>query len=338
MKTPGQVASSPGPTMKAIVQDGYGAPERLELNDVAKPLVEDDSVLVRVRAASVNALDWHSLRMPPLFRLLFRTGLRRPKRPIPGMDVAGEVEAVGANVTQFKPGDQVIGNRASAFAEYVRGKERSFVLKPARITFEQAAAVPVAGLTALQGLRDKGGVREGHRVLVNGAGGGVGTFAVQIAKALGAEVTAVTSARSVEMVRSLGADRVLDRAREDFTRGPERYDVIFDVSADRSFSDYRRVLTADGTLVLAGAPHVGFVRILFRILRAQLLSRWAKPQKLIFYVSQSSKDDLVVLTEMIEAGSLTPVVDRTFPLSEAAAAVRYISERRARGKVVLTVQ
>lgn len=324
------------PTMKAIVQDGYGPPEKLELRDIPKPEIEDDGVLVRVRAASVNALDWHSLRLPPLFRLMFRTGLRRPKRPIPGMDVAGRVEAVGASVTRFKAGDEVIGHRAGSFAEYVRGKEHHFVHKPARVTFEQAAAVPVAGLTALQGLRDHGQVRPGQHVLINGAGGGVGTFSVQIAKALGAEVTAVTGTRTLELVRSLGADRVIDRAREDFTRSGQRYDVIFDVSADRSFSDYRRALTVGGTLVMAGAPYGGFSKILVRMLRRRMLSGSAKPQKLVSFIAKHSNDDLRVLTELIETGKLRPVVDRTYPLKDAAAAIRHLAERRAQGKVVIT--
>jgi NADPH:quinone reductase-like Zn-dependent oxidoreductase len=231
----------------------------------------------------------------------------------------------------------VIGHRSGSFAEYLRGKEHHFVMKPTRLTFEQAAAVPVAGLTALQGLRDKGQVRPGQTVLVNGAGGGVGTFAVQIAKALGAHVTAVTGTRSVDMVRSIGADRVIDRTREDFTRGGQRYDVIFDVSADRSFADYRRALATGGTLVMAGAPHGGFAKILLRILRARLLSRSVQPQKLVSYIAQHSKEDLVVLTGLIEAGKLTPVIDRTYPLTETPAAIRHIAERRARGKVVITV-
>lgn len=324
-----------GPTMKAIVQHGYGSPDRLRLKDVPKPEVEPDSVLVRVRAASVNALDWHTLRMPPLFRLMFKTGLRQPKRAIPGMDVSGVVEAVGANVTKFKAGDEVIGHRAGSFAQYVRGKEGNFVPKPARISFEQAAAVPVAGLTALQGLRDHGQVRPGQRVLVNGAGGGVGSFAVQIAKALGARVTAVTGARSTELVGSLGADRVIDRSREDFTRTGDRYDVILDVSADRSFSDYRRALAGEGTLVMAGAPHGGFTKILIRMLRRRLLADKARPQKLVSYMAKHSNDDLRALADLIAAGKLTPVVDRVFPLADAASAVRYLAERRTQGKVVI---
>lgn len=323
------------PTMKAIVQNGYGSTEKLTLKDVPRPQVDADTLLVRVRAASVNALDWHSLRMPPLFRVMFKTGLRQPKRAIPGMDVAGVVEAVGANVTTFKPGDEVIGHRAGAFAQYVRGKDGSFVHKPARITFEQAAALPVAGLTALQGLRDHGQVRPGHKVLINGAGGGVGSFAVQIAKALGAHVTAVTGARSIELVRSLGADRVIDRSREDFTKKGDRYDVILDVSADRSFSDYRRALTAEGTLVMAGAPHGGFTKIIFRMLRRRLLSDRVKPQRLASFMAKHSSDDLRALADLVSAGKLTPVVDRVFPLADAGAAVRYLAERRAQGKIVL---
>lgn len=324
------------PTMKAMVQSGYGI-DKLELKDVPKPDLTDDTIVVRVRAASVNALDWHTLRMPPLFRLMFKSGVRKPKRSVPGMDMAGVVEAVGSKVTGFKPGDEVIGHKAHSMAEYVRGKEASFVPKPARISFEQAAALPVAGLTALQGLRDQGGVTAGTKVLINGAGGGVGSLAVQIAKALGADVTAVTGARTVEMVRALGADRVIDRAREDFARDGHRYDVILDVSADRSISDCRRALASDGTLVLAGAAPGGFVKIIGRMARARLAARRASPQKLVGYLAQHNKQDLLTLAQMAEAGKLTPVVDRTFPLKDAAAAIRYLGERRAQGKVVVTV-
>jgi NADPH:quinone reductase-like Zn-dependent oxidoreductase len=298
-------------------------------------VVGDDGVLVRVRAASVNALDWHWVRGLPYFMRLM-AGLRKPKRSVPGVDLAGHVEAVGRSVTQFKPGDEVIGNRNGAFAEYVRGRERNFVPKPARITFEQAAAVPAAGLTALEALRDAGRMRSGQRVLINGASGGVGTFAVQIAKAFGADVTAVCSTRSVDMVRSLGADRVIDRTKEDFTRGAQRYDLMLDVAADRSLSDCRRVLARNGTVVLVGAPDGRWLAPLTRLLKALVLSRFVS-QRLVPFLTKGSKDDLVVLKELIEAGKVTPVIDRTYPLRETAQAIRYVEERHAQGKIVITV-
>lgn len=322
--------------MKAIVQHKYGSPDELELKDVDKPVVDDDSVLVRVRAASVNALDWHFVRGQPYFARLMMGGLRKPKRSIPGVDLAGHVEAVGTRVTQFKPGDEVIGNRDGAFAEYVRGRERNFVLKPERITFEEAAAVPCAALTALEALRDAGRLRTGQKVLINGASGGVGTFAVQIAKALGANVTAVCSTRSVEMVRSLGADHVVDRTREDFTRSGQRYDLMLDIAADRSLSDCMRVLTPNGSLVFVGAPDGRWIAPLTRLLKALILLPFVR-QRLVPFLTKGGKDNLIVLKELIDAGKITPVIDRTYPLSKAAQAIRYVEERHAQGKVVITV-
>jgi NADPH:quinone reductase-like Zn-dependent oxidoreductase len=263
-------------------------------------------------------------------------GLRKPKRGVPGVDLAGHVEAVGRTVTQFKPGDEVIGNRNGAFAEYVRGRERNFVLKPASVTFEQAAAVPAAGLTALEALRDAGRIRSGHKVLINGASGGVGTFAVQVAKAFGADVTAVCSTRGVDMVRSIGADRVVDRTREDFTRGAQRYDLMIDIAGDRSISDCRRVLARNGALVFVGAPTGRWLAPLPRLLKALVLSRFVS-QRLVPFLTRGGKDNLVVLKELIEAGKVTPVIDRTYPLSETAQAIRYVEERHAQGKVVITV-
>src|SRR5437867_11364819 len=240
-------------TMKAIVRERYGPPDVLELRDVERPAIDDDSILVRVRAASINAYDWHMMRgRPSLVRIV--AGLRKPKSSAMGVDVAGQVEAVGKNVTQFRPGDEVFGSRSGSLAEYVRGTSQSFLVpKPARLTFEQAAAVPMAGTTALQGLRDKGQIKPGQKVLINGASGGVGTFAVQIAKAFGAHVTAVCSTRNVEQARSLGADEVIDYTREDFTRSGGRYDVILDVAGTKSWSQYRRVMNPDATLVMIGA-------------------------------------------------------------------------------------
>ncbi len=324
-------------TMKAIVRERYGSPDVLELKDVDRPAVDDDGVLVRVRAASVNAYDWHMMRGLP-FLLRMSEGLRKPKRSAMGVDVAGQVEAVGKNVTHLRPGDQVFGARAGSLAEYVRGGPKSFLVPmPAGLSFERAAAVPMAGVTALQGLRDKGQLKPGQRVLINGAAGGVGTFAVQIAKAFGAHVTAVCSTRNVDMVRSLGADQVIDYTREDFTRSGQRYDLILDVAASRSLSDCRRVLRSTGILVIVGAPDGRRMGpIVARLLAAIVLSRFAS-QKMLPFLAKNSKEDLIVLKDLIEAGKVTPVIDRTYPLSETPAAIRYLEEGHARGKVVITV-
>lgn len=325
-------------TMKAIVRERYGSPDALELKDVARPLIDDDSILVRVRAASINAYDWHMLRGAP-FLVRFSEGLRKPKNRAMGVDVAGQVEAVGKNITQFRPGDEVFGARLGSLAEYVRGTDKSFlVAKPANLTFEQAAAVNMAGTTALQGLRDQGQIKPGQRVLINGATGGVGTFAVQIAKALGAHVTAVCSTRNVEMVRSLGADVVIDYSTKDFTRSGQRYDLILDVAANRSLAACRRVLSPTGKLVGVGAAKGGraMAPILLRILGQALFSRFAK-QKMGSFMAKNSKDDLLVLKGLIEAGKVKPVIDRTYQLSETADALRYLEEGHARGKVVITV-
>jgi len=330
--------SAPKTTMKAIVRERYGSPDTLELKDIDRPVIDDDSILVRVRAASINAYDWHMMRGAP-FLVRISEGLRKPKNRAMGVDVAGQVEAVGKNVTRFRPGDDVFGARLGSLAEYVRGTDKSFlVAKPANLTFEQAAAVNMAGTTALQGLRDKGQLRPGQRVLINGATGGVGTFAVQIAKVLGAHVTAVCSTRNVELVRSLGADEVIDYSKKDFTRSAQRYDVILDVAANRSLADCRRVLSPAGTLVGVGAAKGGraMVPILFRILGQALFSRFAK-QKMASFMAKNSKDDLLALKELIEAGKIKPVIDRTYPLSETAQALRYLEEGHARGKVVITV-
>jgi NADPH:quinone reductase-like Zn-dependent oxidoreductase len=321
--------------MKAIVYDKYGSPDVLELKDIDKPVVDDDSVLVRVHAASVNALDWHLLRgLPYLARM--GEGLRKPTRNVPGVDVAGHVEAVGKNVTQFQPGDEVFGTRGGAFAEYVRGTAQNFALKPANLTFEQAAAVPVAGMTALQGLRDKGQIQPGQKILINGAAGGVGTFAVQLAKAFGGVVTGVCSTRNVDMVRSIGADHVIDYTREDFTRSGARYDLMLDVAANRSLPDCRRVLEPNGILVMVGPGAGNWIGPATRILRAVVLSRFGS-QRMLPFLSHNSREDLLVLTELIEGGKLTPVIARRYPLSEVPDAIRYLEEGHAEGKVVITL-
>jgi len=325
-------------TMKAIVRERYGPPDVLELRDVERPAIDDDSILVRVRAASINAYDWHMMRgRPSLVRIV--AGLRKPKSSAMGVDVAGQVEAVGKNVTQFRPGDEVFGSRSGSLAEYVRGTSQSFLVpKPARLTFEQAAAVPMAGTTALQGLRDKGQIRPGQKVLINGASGGVGTFAVQIAKAFGAHVTAVCSTGNLEQARSLGADEVIDYMKEDFTRSGKRYDLILDVAASGPLSARRRVLEPSGILVGVGSAdsRYGMTSLLAGLVETAVLSRFGK-QKMPFFLAKNSKEDLMVLTALIETGKIRPVIDRTYPLRETAEAIRYLEAGHARAKVVITV-
>ena len=324
--------------MKAIVRSKYGSPDVLELREIEKPAVEDDHVLVRVQAASVNAGDWHSMRGKPYIIRLMLGGLFKPrtKNAVLGGDLAGRVEAVGGNVTEFQPGDEVFGMSIRTFAEYVSVRRVGIVRKPANLTFEQAAAVPVAAITALQGLRDKGHIRPGQKVLINGASGGVGTFAVQIAKSFGADVTAVCSPRNVDMVRSLGADRVIDYTREDFTRDGARYDLIFDVAGNHSFSECRRVLSPNGTLVMVGQSGRKKISIL-PLLTAPLVSRLRRKQKLVSFIAKRNKEDLTLLKELMEAGKVTPVIDRQYTLSEVPAALRYLGEGHARGKIVITV-
>jgi len=319
--------------MKAFISDRYGSPDVMRLQDVDVPELTEESALVRVRATSVNAFDWHMLRGKPYLARLGE-GFRTPKTTILGLDVAGIVEAVGANVTHIKPGDRVFGSRTGAFAEYVSG--RTMVPMPDGATFEQAAAVPTAGQTALVGLRDKGELQAGQRVLINGAGGGVGTFAVQIAKALGADVTAVTSTKNVEMVGGIGADRVIDYTREDFTRGRQRYDLIFDVGGNRSLSRTRRMLTPDGTLVLVAPGRGEWIGPIVRIIGAAVTSRLGR-QKIRPFLAPVSRDSLLVLKELIEAGKLSPVIDRTFPFSEIPDAVRYLEGGHVGGKVIITL-
>lgn len=321
-------------TMKAIVQHGYGSPDVLELKEVARPTVDDDSVLVRVRAASLNAADWHLLRGQPYVARLMM-GLRRPKRTVPGIDLAGHVETVGTNVTQFKPGDEVFGARSGACAEYVLARERNLVSKPSGLTFEQAAAIPTAAVTALQGFRDVGQIQPGQKVLINGAAGGVGTFAVQIAKSFGADVTAVCSTRNVDMVRSLGADRVIDYTKEDFTRSGQRYDLIFDNAANRSRSDLRRVLAPNGTVVPVGAPK-GTLVLLLTVIQMLVLSRFMSRRRGPF-LARHNKEDLLVLRDLAETGKITSVIDRRYTLREVPEAMRYLGEGHARGKIVITI-
>ncbi len=318
--------------MKAIVQDGYGSPDVLHLREVDKPVVGDGGILVRVRAASVNAGDLHLLgRLPHLVGML----IRAPRSSVRGWDMAGCVEAAGKSVARFKPGDEVFGAGRGTFAEYATTSEDRVALKPRNLTFEQAAAIPVAGLTALQGLRDKASLQSGQSVLIYGAGGGTGTFAVQIATALRAHVTAVTSTKNMDLVRSLGADEVVDYTKEDFTRRGRSYDVLFDIGANRSLADCRRVLAPSGSLVLVGAAK-GLWPILWRLLAARLISRVGK-QRIAPFLARVTHDDLVVLKDLVEAGKVSPVIDRQYPLSETPDALRYVGTRAARGKVVISV-
>jgi NADPH:quinone reductase-like Zn-dependent oxidoreductase len=321
--------------MKAICYHRYGSPDVLVLEEIDRPAIHDDGVLVRVAAASVNPLDWHFMRGVPYFVRLM-SGLRKPKNNRPGVDVAGHVEAVGANVTCLRPGDEVFGGCDGALAEYGSSGESRLVPKPAKLTFEQAAAIPVAGCTALQALRDHGRLQPGQSVLINGAAGGVGTFAVQIAKALGADVTGVCSTRNVDMVRSIGADLVFDYTAEDFTRSGRRYDLIIDAVGNRSLTELRRAMTPAGTLVLLGGGGSRLFGPMLQSLRARWLSRSGGRRMLMFFASVNG-DDLLVLKELVETGKVAPVIDRTYSLGEVAEAVRYLETGHARGKVVVTV-
>jgi NADPH:quinone reductase-like Zn-dependent oxidoreductase len=323
--------------LKAITYHEYGPPDALEFEDVDAPVVKDDEVLVRVRAASVNPRDWHFMRGVPYF-MRAQAGLRRPKSSLLGSDVAGQVEAAGTAVTRFHPGDEVFAHvQEGGFAEYAAVPEESLGLKPANLTFEQAAAVPTAAVTALQGLRDHGRLRPGHTVLINGASGGVGTFAVQLAKAFGAEVTGVCSTHNVDLVRSLGADHVVDYTREDFTRSGRRYDLLLDVAGSRSWSDCRRVLGQDATLVLVGGPKTSrWVGPLGHVVGVRLASLRAS-QKVVFFVAKFNREDFLVLQELLATEKVTPVIDRRYELSEVPAALSYLGEGHARAKVVITV-
>jgi NADPH:quinone reductase-like Zn-dependent oxidoreductase len=331
------MAGREGTTLKAITYHRYGAPDVLELQDVDEPVVNDGDVLVRVRAASANPRDWHFMRGLPYF-IRAQFGLRAPKNPALGSDVAGQVEAVGRNVTRFRPGDEVYADvLTGAFAEYAAVPEDLVAVKPANLTFEQAAAVPLAGLTALQGLRDHGRVQPGQKVLIIGAAGGVGTFAVQLAKWLGADVTGVCSTRNVELVRSLGADHVIDYTREDFTRSARKYDLILQFAGTQSPSECRRALTPTGTLLLSSGESGGrWIGPVSRMIKALALSPFVR-QRLRPFEAKRSSEDLRVMKELIEAGEVTPVIDRTYPLTDVPEAIRYLEAGHARGKVVVTV-
>jgi NADPH:quinone reductase-like Zn-dependent oxidoreductase len=335
-----QLTAAQGDKMKAIVYCDYGL-ANLKLAEIAKPTPTDDQLLVKVHAASINPYDWHFVEGTPKIMRAMGVGLRKPKDTRLGVDFAGTVEAVGKNVTQYKSGDEVFGGSTGAFAQYLcRRATGSVALKPAGLTFEQAAAINIAGITALQAVRDKGKVQAGQKVLINGASGGVGTFAVQIAKSYGADVTGVCSARNTELVQSLGADHVIDYTKDDFTKGDQHYDVVIDNVANHSLSESRRVLTPNGIYVMVGggsANEQGFVGALGKALNAAIYSRFIK-QKMGMMMAQPSTKDLTLLAEMVESGKLKPVIDRTYKLSEVTEAIRYLEEGHARGKVVITVE
>lgn len=332
--------TAPADPMKAIVYCDYGV-ANLKLDEIEKPVPNDDQILVKVRAASINPYDWHFVEGTPYVVRAMGVGLRKPKDKRLGVDFAGTVEAVGKNVTQFKPGDEVFGGRGGAFAEYVCPRAAGAVaLKPASLTFEQAASMNIAGITALQAVRDKGKVQPGQTVLINGASGGVGTFAVQIAKSFGADVTAVCSTRNIDLVRSLGADHVIDYTKEDFTRGDQKYDVILDNVANHSLNDCRHILKPNGTYVLiggGGADEQGLLGGLAKALKAAVLAKFVS-QKMGMMMADSSSKDLTVLADMTQSGKLKPVIDRTYKLEQVPDAIRYVEQGHARGKVVITVE
>jgi NADPH:quinone reductase-like Zn-dependent oxidoreductase len=335
--------------MKAIIQDRYGSPDVLELREIAEPVAKDDEVLVRVHAASVHPDVWHVVRGVPYVLRIMGAGVRKPRNPVPGIDLAGRVEAVGAKVTRFRPGEEVFGeivrgiqwHNGGAFAEYATAPEAKLAPKPANLTFEQAAAVPTSALIALQAVRHQGHVQAGQEVLVNGAGGGVGTFAVQLAKADGAHVTGVDSTSKLDLIRSMGADRVIDYTQEDFTRSGERYDVIVDIPGTHAFSDLRRALKRTGTYVYIGHDRFGrsgarWFGGIGRFLRLAMLNPFV-PQQMNPRIAKGTEEPLVVLKELVEAGKLTPAIDKTFPLSEVPEAIRYLETGQALGKLVITV-
>jgi NADPH:quinone reductase-like Zn-dependent oxidoreductase len=323
--------------MKAIVRDTYGSVDVLELRDVGKPEIADDEVLVHVRAAGVDRGVWHIMTGLPYPIRLAGYGLRAPNNPVIGMDLAGVVEEVGRGVTRFQPGDEVFGIGKGSFAEYTRALENKLAPKPANLSFDQAAVVAISGLPALQGVRDHGKVEPGQKVLIIGASGGVGTYAVQVAKAFGAEVTAVCSTTKVDLVRSLGADHVIDYTREDFAKGEQRYDAILDIGGNSSLSRLRGVLTPKGRLIIMGGETSGrWLGGSDRQIRALALSPFVG-QTLKTFISKENHEDLLILTELIEAGKVTPAIDRTYPLSEAPNAVRYVADGNARGKIVISV-
>ena len=322
--------------MQAILFPKYGSPDVLQFTEVEKPTPNENQVLIKVHAAATNPLDWHRMRGEPFLARLGE-GLLKPKNPKLGADIAGRVEAIGSNVTEFEPGDEVFGSIwAGGFAEYVCAREKYFALKPGNLSFEEAAAAPVVAFTALQGLRDTGQIQAGQKVLVNGASGGVGTFAVQIAKFYGAEVTGVCSTRNLDMVRSIGADHVIDYTREDFTRNGQRYDLIYDVIGNRSTSDYRRALKPQGKCVIAG--FTSFSRLLEQLIVGRLTSRAGGKQVVFMGIAKVNKQDLLFIKELLETGKVVPVIDTSYPLSETAEALRYLEKGHARGKVIITVE
>ncbi|HET9472688.1 MAG TPA: NAD(P)-dependent alcohol dehydrogenase [Steroidobacteraceae bacterium] len=335
---PAAPAAPPEPAMNAVQYHCYGGPEVLKLEQVAKPVPGDDQLLVKVHAAAVNPLDWHYMRGEP-YIVRMETGIGAPASPVMGVDFSGTVEAVGGSVTRFKPGDEVFGGRNGAFAEYVLVREsRAVVLKPANISHQQAAAVPVAGITALQALRDQGGLEAGQKVLINGASGGVGTYAVQIAKAMGAEVTGVCSTRNVELVRSLGADHVVDYKSTDYTAGDQEYDLIIDNIGNRRLRDNRKVLAPQGVYVIVGAPSDDpWIGALSGPIRASAYAPFVD-QQLKFFVASMNPEDLGYLAGLMQSGKLVSAIDRSYPLAETAQAIEYLETGRARGKVVITIQ
>ncbi len=337
MQLRGSSSDSLDSHMKAVRYTEYGSSDTLRLVDVDRPVPKGDEVLIRVYAASVNALDLHFMHgRPRSMRLM--TGLRRPKEKRVGVDVAGQVESVGANVTQFKPGDNVFGVARGAFAEYTCALESKIAMKPTRTSFEKAAAVPIAAVTALQGIRDTGRIQPGEKVLINGAGGGVGTFAVQLAKDAGAEVTAVTKTKNMEMVRAIGAHHVIDYTRDDFTKNGLRYDAIFDLGATHRLSDIRRALTKEGRwLIVGGANEAQWFRLIGDLLKAIAQAPFVS-QKVKVVPARARKEQLTVLQELLEAGRITPFIDRTYPLSDVAEAMRYLEGGQVAGKVVVTVE
>jgi NADPH:quinone reductase-like Zn-dependent oxidoreductase len=322
--------------MKAIVHERYGQPDVLELREVERPVIADDQVLLRVHASSVNPVEWYGVTGLPVARVM-GSGVRRPKDPSVGGDVAGRVEAVGKAVTGLHAGDEVFGTSGGAWAEYAPALEAKLALKPAGLSFEEAAAVPVAGITALQAIRDHAHVQPGQKVLINGASGGVGTFAVQIAKAYGAEVTAVCSTGNVDQARALGADHVVDYTREDFTRRGERHDVMLDIAGSRSFFEFRRALKPEATAVVIGAPMKSRGLGPLRHIVGTRVSAIGRSQTVTFFVAKINTADLTVLAELVEAGAVKPVIDRRYTLGEAPDALRYLGEGHARGKIVITV-
>ena len=320
--------------MKAILFTKYGSPDVLQVTEVEKPTPKDHQVLVRVHAASANPLDWHHMRGTP-FLVRLGDGFLKPKDPKLGADVAGVVEAIGSNVTEFKPGDEVFGVCSGSFAEYAVAAESKLALKPANLSFEAAAAVPVAAFTALQGLRDKGQIRAGEKVLINGASGGVGSFAVQIAKSFGAEVTGVCSTPKLDMVRSIGADHVVDYTREDFTRNGHHYDLVYDAVGNRSVFDYMRALSPQGKCVIAG--FTGLPRLFEHMILGRRMSKPEGKQIVGQGMAATPKTDLLIIKELLEAGTVVPVIDKCYPLDKTAEAVRYLERGHARGKVVITM-